>query len=307
MAARAYSSEKHAPLQSAKRKQLTSGPNFFVQRRLCPGPPHVPRPAGGERGSRRLQEALGHKVSGRGRRSARQGTARKPRSLAIGSSRRCAAPRPHGRSKSSGSTAPAWRPPLGRSVTSGAGTASVCSQPARHGRRPSRAASRANRRGASCRAPSRGGPRCGSSGAQLPKVHLSRHCRQHRTAREPQRGAPRAATMVPRTAARTAPSGRRAGVTETARSPRPQSQWARPADSASRHRQEAKVSRQRITKALCCSSTAWSEQKQRDGDSLAPRRGSESELSFTANPSTRGFGRGSSTNQARDLKIQYTR
>ena len=28
-AARAYSSEKHAPLQSAKRKQLTSGPNFF--------------------------------------------------------------------------------------------------------------------------------------------------------------------------------------------------------------------------------------------------------------------------------------
>ena len=28
-AARAYSSEKHAPLQSAKRKQLTSGPNFW--------------------------------------------------------------------------------------------------------------------------------------------------------------------------------------------------------------------------------------------------------------------------------------
>ena len=145
------------------------------------------------------------------------------------------------------------------------------------------------------------------AGAVPPKAHLSRHCRQHRTAREPQRGAPRAATMVPRTAARTAPSGRRAGVTETARSPRPQSQWARPADSASRHRQEAKVSRQRIIKALCCSSTAWSEQKQRDGDSLAPRRGSESELSFTANPSTRGFGRGSSTNQARDLKVQYTR
>ena len=35
----------------------------------------------------------------------------------------------------------------------------------------------------------------------------------------------------------------------------------------------------------------------------APRRGSESELSFTANPNTRGFGRGSSTNQARDLKM----
>jgi len=27
---RAYSSEKHAPLQSAKRKQLTSGSNFFL-------------------------------------------------------------------------------------------------------------------------------------------------------------------------------------------------------------------------------------------------------------------------------------
>ena len=40
------------------------------------------------------------------------------------------------------------------------------------------------------------------------------------------------------------------------------------------------------------------------GDSPAPWRGSESELSFTANPSTRGFGRGSSTNQARDLKIK---
>ena len=37
--------------------------------------------------------------------------------------------------------------------------------------------------------------------------------------------------------------------------------------------------------------------------SPAPRRGSESELSFTANPNTRGFGRGYSTNQARDLKI----
>ena len=38
-------------------------------------------------------------------------------------------------------------------------------------------------------------------------------------------------------------------------------------------------------------------------DSPAPRRGSESELSFTANPSTRGFGRSSSTNQVRDLKM----
>ena len=39
------------------------------------------------------------------------------------------------------------------------------------------------------------------------------------------------------------------------------------------------------------------------GDSPAPRRGSESELSFTANPNTRGFGRGYSTNQACDLKM----
>jgi len=203
MAARACSSEKHAPLQSAKRKQLTSGRNFFkarraalarkvlapaprafgdlrrrhlkcvlaacaprrrpsraasratrlgssrrapsrggprcyssgaqarccprstlavtagyterrgrrsagllAQRRWCPGPPHVPRPAGGERGSRRPREALGRRVSWRGRRTARPGIARKPRFLASGSSRRCAAPRPHGRSKSSGSTAP---------------------------------------------------------------------------------------------------------------------------------------------------------------------------------------------------------
>ena len=37
--------------------------------------------------------------------------------------------------------------------------------------------------------------------------------------------------------------------------------------------------------------------------SPAPRRGSESGLSFTANPNTRGFGRGYSTNQARDLKM----
>ena len=101
-------------------------------------------------------------------------------------------------------------------------------------------------------------------GAVLSEVHLGRHCGLHRAARAPQRGAPRAAAMVPRSAARTAPSGRRAGVTETARSPRPQSQLARPADSASRHRQETKVSRQRIIKALCCSSTAWSEQKQRE-------------------------------------------
>jgi len=35
-AAHAYSSEKHAPLQSAKRKQLTSGRIFFV-------PTHLPR------------------------------------------------------------------------------------------------------------------------------------------------------------------------------------------------------------------------------------------------------------------------
>ena len=38
------------------------------------------------------------------------------------------------------------------------------------------------------------------------------------------------------------------------------------------------------------------------GDSPAPRRGSESELSFTAESQHSGFGRGSSTNQVRDLK-----
>ena len=73
-------------------------------------------------------------------------------------------------------------------------------------------------------------------GAVLSKVHLSRHCGPHRTAQEPQRTGPRAATVVTQSAARTAPSGRRAGVKETARSPRPQSQWARLADSASRRK-----------------------------------------------------------------------
>ena len=34
-----------------------------------------------------------------------------------------------------------------------------------------------------------------------------------------------------------------------------------------------------------------------------PPHGGESELSFTANPNTRGFGRGFSTNQACDLKM----
>ena len=42
-------------------------------------------------------------------------------------------------------------------------------------------------------------------------------------------------------------------------------------------------------------------------NSPAPRRGSESELSFTAYPNTRGFGRGYSTYQARVLKIQRER
>ena len=101
-------------------------------------------------------------------------------------------------------------------------------------------------------------------GAVLSKVHLSRHCGLHRTAQAPQRAAPRAATMVPQSAVCTAPSGRRAGVTETEGSPRPRNQWAQLADSASRHRQEAKATRQRIIKALCCSSTAWPEQKQRE-------------------------------------------
>jgi len=101
-------------------------------------------------------------------------------------------------------------------------------------------------------------------GAVLSKVHLSRHCGLHRTAQAPQRTAPRAATVVPQSAAHTAPSGRRAGVTETEGSPRPRNQWAQLADSASRHRQEAKATRQRIIKALCCSSTAWPEQKQRE-------------------------------------------
>ena len=132
------------------------------------------------------------------------------------------------------------RPPLGRLVTSGAGTSRVLSQPAHLGRRPSCTASKANRLESSRRAPSRAVQQW-RPGAVLSKVHLSRHCGLHRTAQVPKRTAQRAATMVPRSAAHVAPSGRRAGVTETARSPRPQSQWARLADSAPRHRQEAKV------------------------------------------------------------------
>ena len=95
------------------------------------------------------------------------------------------------------------------------------------------------------------------------KQREHRHCGLLRSARVPQRGATCPATMMPGSAARSAPSGWRAGVTETAKSPRPQCQWARTTNSASRHRQEAEVSCQRITKA-CCSTTAGSEQKQRE-------------------------------------------
>ena len=152
-----------------------------ARRRWGPCLPHIPRPAGGERGPRSLQEALGHRVRGRNR--------RKPQHLASGSPWRSAAPRP--------------------------------------------------------------------------KQREHRRCGLLRSARVPQRGATRAATMMPGSAARSAPSGWRAGVTETAKSPRPQCQWARTTNSASKHRQEAEVSCQRITKA-CCSTTAGPEQKHRE-------------------------------------------
>ena len=42
-AARAYSSEKHAPLQSAQRKQLTSGSNFFTHPPPSPSASPAPR------------------------------------------------------------------------------------------------------------------------------------------------------------------------------------------------------------------------------------------------------------------------
>ena len=79
-------------------------------------------------------------------------------------------------------------------------------------------------------------------GAVLSKAHLSRHCGPHRPAQAPQRTAPRAVTVVPRSAAHAAPSGRQAEVTETTRSPRPQSQWARLADSAPRHARKPRSS-----------------------------------------------------------------
>ena len=63
-ASRAYSSEKHAPLQSAKRKQLTSGPNFFVPTHL-PLPP--PRPPHGGARSRNSLSLLNPNTRGFGR------------------------------------------------------------------------------------------------------------------------------------------------------------------------------------------------------------------------------------------------
>jgi len=60
----------------------------------------------GIRSTRRPQEAIGRRVGGRRRRTARRGIAKKPRPLASGSSRRCAAPRLSGRSKRAGAPRP---------------------------------------------------------------------------------------------------------------------------------------------------------------------------------------------------------